>query len=641
MTIRVSVGDNTRAAALFLQLAQEAATGSSASQQAAAEQVTIAVQQAERAEDEADRAGMEADRSTNAAMEVVAPIKASLSTPQAGEAGVATLAAGTRSFDDKLVADASIAGPGRITGFDTWCFVEGGRIEFVLYRDNGNGTFSEVGRRTEATTGEGAACSIVFDVPLEFGDYPVRTAYRQIDPNALSAIEEPGNFKIAGPNDFPAAFANADTAASPVRAMVQTRYEQDVQTVTAPAVAGLSDRVDAIETALKPDPLAVPDQTPIQTRRLRRGAFDGGPRQFAAVDPIGFSTSAVGENTFTLTGQGVNVYERDSAMIRFIGGRWILGQSYPGGLFRYNRSFSFPVTGEMVMNQGRNPIVEVVVTGDALEFRTQGFDQPMLVAIDGEFTSFAGYTTPATNALQWVRLDFPQALIGKRVRLLFPPDTAVGAFRVRGTLSDPTPAYDLSAGFMGDSLTEGSNSTEPHRDSWGSIAAARLGIKNYVLGGIGGTGYVRRQGDRPNFLERVEDILTMVDGGPPDAAIIAGGINDYYDTPEQKAAFEANALALFQQLRAGAPDMRIVVVGPLAAKTGYDDAMRGKRDALFAARAQVENVDTVDIEDIFEIPEWPTWFGLAPNGTVDDTHTLDPGHAWMGEVIPQRIKPLW
>ncbi|QQN73962.1 SGNH/GDSL hydrolase family protein [Croceicoccus sp. YJ47] len=633
MTIRVSVGDNTRASALFKEQAQAAAAASAQSEQDAATRVTLATQQAERAEDEADRAGVEADRSTDAAMEVVAPIKASLSTPQAGEAGVATLAAGARSYGDKLVADAPITGPGRITGFDTWCFVEGGQVEFVLYRDNEDGTFSEVGRRTESTTGQGAACSIVFDVPVEFGDYPVRTAYREVDENALSALEQAGNFKIVGPGVFPASFATADTGASPVRAMVQTQYEQDVQTVTAPAVSSLDQRLLVVEALSAPDPLDIPQ--PIEPRRIRRAAYDGEPRQYAQTDPITVST------TTNATITGGTVYPRTTDKVAFLGGNWILGTSYPGELYRYNQSVYYG-PGEGQGYVGRNPMIEMVVTGSAVEFATQGGAKPFWISIDGVFTNANGYTLSNTDGEpKYVKLAFATPLDQARVKIYFAAGVNYGETRVPAGafLSDPAPVYSASAIWIGDSITEGTQVSHEFK-TFPAIASGRLGVRDYVASGVGATGYVVAPEGRVTFIERINDVLQGIDGGPPDLCVLCGGLNDPYSTQAEQDAFDAAVLDYVTALRAGAPNMTIIGYGPMPTQNGYDPRLSGQEASVHAVMDLFPNCFKASVSDAANHPDWTSWFGLDSNGQFDGTHVMDPGHAHLGELMGEDVKAI-
>ncbi len=138
-----------------------------------------------------------------------------------------------------------------------------------------------------------------------------------------------------------------------------------------------------------------------------------------------------------------------------------------------------------------------------------------------------------------------------------------------------------------------------------------------------------------NHRDRIaRDVLQCVNGGPPDALVIASGINDLDvvgGTAFSAAAIGAQALAIFQALRAASADMPIFVVGPWTDYNNptYPASLVAGRDAIFAAAAQVARVHTIDVSGVVTMANRDTIF----NGTVDGPHPLDAGHQIYGSFV--------
>jgi len=138
-----------------------------------------------------------------------------------------------------------------------------------------------------------------------------------------------------------------------------------------------------------------------------------------------------------------------------------------------------------------------------------------------------------------------------------------------------------------------------------------------------------------NHRDRIaRDVLQCVNGGPPDALVIASGINDLdvvTGTAFSAAAIGAQALAIFQALRAASADMPIFVVGPWTDYNNptYPASLVAGRDAIFAAAAQVARVHTIDVSGVVTVANRDTIF----NGTVNGPHPIDAGHQIYGSFV--------
>lgn len=380
---------------------------------------------------------------------------------------------------------------------------------------------------------------------------------------------------------------------------------------------------------------------PIQRQRLKRALYDGQARRVMTADPLtvpAFTTASA------ITGG--TTYAKDSPRVRLLGGKWVAGASYPGGLFMSQRSVTYNGSTSGLGNG--NTVFEFVLVGDSFEFVNlgNGGNGNFQVEIDGVATNDAGYPMSAgnTGAITYQLVNLPAgAGVARRIRVTTNLRPFGGLTVPAGaTLLDPTPALPASMVVIGDSITEGSVATL----GWRRFAAQlgyRLGIDNNVIAGVGGSGYLAalgyngttaRQPGFPDyrFRERINDVLTAINGGPPDLVVVAGGIND----PVTPAALTAEALLYLQALRAAAPDMVIIVMGPFSADAPYSSDLITKRDAIFAAAAQVKRVSTVDVSSWYARADRSTWF----NGGVNGPHPIDAGHFAYGQLAADAIAPI-
>lgn len=414
-------------------------------------------------------------------------------------------------------------------------------------------------------------------------------------------------------------------------------------------IAALGTRTDALEASEALNP-------PIQRRRLKKALYNSGglERQVSAVDPI--VVGAWGDNATTMTSP-VTIGHAD-ARVRLFGGRWQEGVGFPGNQSMYgqantNGDLSAVGVGGLPANRFSNDgdldfMLPAGQTVFELKMMGQGGLGNFFVDIDGVGTNADGYVAPpaGTGHIYYIPITLPASTNPRRVRISIPnrPFTGLNV-ETGGTIAAYTPPVGATMAFLGDSITQGSVSTGIEK-KWERIVARKLGIDNAVNLGIGGSGYLIRLPDDTdpdpgyNFLDRIDDVLTGINGGPPDAVVIAGGINDFGvdgSGPYTAAEIGAQALLLFQQLRAAAPDMCIFVVGPFCGYTSTDYvALAECRDAIFAAAGQVARCHTIDIEGMATLANRDTIW----NGTVNGPHPLDAGHAIYADFISAAVAAI-
>ncbi|HEU0045071.1 SGNH/GDSL hydrolase family protein [Sphingomonas sp.] len=404
----------------------------------------------------------------------------------------------------------------------------------------------------------------------------------------------------------------------------------------------VTPRIDANTAAIAALQTQALYQAPVQRLRLKRALYDAQARQIMAADPVTVSAFT----TATSISGGVG-YAKNSPRIRLLGGPWVAGTGFPGATMMYQRSVTY--NGSTGGVSAGNTVFEFLLIGDSFEYYTLGTGGPgnWSLEIDGVATNDAGYPSAPNNTgggyYHLVTLPVGGG-IARRIRITTPGRPFGGINVPAGaTLLDSTPARTSSMVVIGDSITEGSVATAMWR-RWANQLAYQLGIDNVDVSGVGGSGYLNALGYNGNnpraagfpdyrFRERINDVLTAISGGPPDLLVVAGGINDSALDP---AAVGAEALLYFKALRAAAPDMAIVVLGPFWGDAAYPASLLAIRDAIFAAAAQVKRVATVDVSGWYARSDRSTWF----NGGANGPHPIDVGHAAYGQLAAAAISPI-
>ncbi len=334
--------------------------------------------------------------------------------------------------------------------------------------------------------------------------------------------------------------------------------------------------------------------------------------------------------------------ERLDRRIQFLGGRWAtFANSFPYDAFDVGRSVHYTREVSAYAWAGTVQSIEFVLRGNGFGFDHlgNGTGGGMAIYIDGVRTNSQAYTLGSNGdgALRRTTVTLPDSSTARRIRLDL-PWRPVGPLQLAAgaTLLDATPVNPSSLVVIGDSITEGAGATQPW-NSWALLAGRRLGINDVHVSGVGGTGYLKRGGS--NFLnlrQRIDDVLEAVDGGPPDMVAIAGGLNDN-DLPPEQVGVEAEAY--FRALRAGAPEMVIVVFGPFAGYPGYENSsLPAIRDAIFAAAARVGGIKSVDVSRWVTPDTRDTIFRVRG---ADGPHPMDTGHALYAQLAEDAIRRLF
>ncbi|MBX7541742.1 SGNH/GDSL hydrolase family protein [Qipengyuania sphaerica] len=345
---------------------------------------------------------------------------------------------------------------------------------------------------------------------------------------------------------------------------------------------------------------------------------------------------------------GATVIGFDDTRIRYLGGRHSQPLTWPGLLFWWPQGLSTianPVyeTGGYSFDRmsGWDGFQFILPAGQRqFELFTidAGFIDGVYIEIDGVRTSPEPLSLGHGNRgdLRYTLLTLPPSVADRDIRIVT-QRSMLGEIRLPygGKLGARRPEWDggPKVVFVGDSITEGTGAGSA-TDGWAIELAYRLGIDDPVVSALGGTGYLNRVADRPNFREHISDVLDAFPGDRPDVVFVAGGINDCAFNSASDVGNEA--LAYFQEMRAAAPDMAIVVFGPFVGPAGYDPVLMNCAEAIFAAARSVPNTHTIDVSG------WvtPTTSTFIFNGDGSDPHPVRTGHRYYAKVAEQAVLKL-
>ena len=385
----------------------------------------------------------------------------------------------------------------------------------------------------------------------------------------------------------------------------------------------------------------MPPETPRGLEVLRRWLPYGAEPGFSYV-PIAIQSANA---SFYLNPEIINY---DDPRIRHLGGRHSQPSTWPRYLMWWPQAVSKvaePTYEPNGFSHERTSVFDgfqFTLPGGQREFELfsldDGFIGGVYIEIDGTRASKVPVSLGHGNqgARRWSHVTLPESASDRDIRIVT-TRASIGELRlpVGGTLGARKAEWDErpKVVIVGDSISEGQGAGHAG-DSWAIDLAYRLGIDDPVNVSLGGTGYLRRAGSRPNFREHIADVSEAFGGAPPDAVFVAGGINDcaLYSPSE----IQAEAALYFNGLRAIAPDMGIVVFGPFAGPSGYDAALQACADAIFAAADTVDRVHTIDVSG------WvtPENAGHIFSGVPGDPHPVLQGHrtyAKKAEIAVRRL----
>ena len=403
---------------------------------------------------------------------------------------------------------------------------------------------------------------------------------------------------------------------------------------------------DAPSPAPSPPPVAEPTPTPTPAapplsavQRLKLAIGSGAPLQ---TDPAAVTVTS----SATTSIPGAAVIPADDPRIRILGGRWVrLADPLQSFIMGQATGYASPGVPRDVPTSERHSVnfgYEFILPAgqDSFEIVTieAGSQEMMTIRIDGRATDALGYDLRlrSDGSERFIRIALPPAQQARTIAIGTPARVFGGlrlpAGNTLGTLPDAT--NDASVVFEGDSISEGSVSSSWLR-SWVGLAAIELGIRNPINIAQGGSGYIaHREGWRP-IPQRIDDVLRAVADGPPDAVVVAAGINDCNSYPADDVG--AAALDYFRALRVGAPDMVIVVLGPFSGRSDpYPDALATCRDSIFASARQVSGTYVVDVAGWVTAENMDLVFGPVDNGP----HPVNAGHALYASRAAAAIRTI-
>ena len=293
--------------------------------------------------------------------------------------------------------------------------------------------------------------------------------------------------------------------------------------------------------------------------------------------------------------------------------------------------------------------VEVMVDAVAPAFRVLGNADEFRFIVDGQYYSDAVITATPGGTNCWIQLPFSKRAV-RRIRIC-------GTGRFGGVAVGPTEsawhpgdANRLRVSFIGDSFTDGAQSSGPDR-SWTTQLAYLCGISNPWAVANGGTGYVSVGAGLGNFGSetRISDVIAS----NPEMLFFAGSVNDRQNTV---AEIQAAALAAWRAYRLTFPDIPFVIFGCPTPATGIPaDAI--KVDNALADAFAMWGDSNADFVRVTTDPQGPWLYGTGyissnpatSNGSGnndvymgrvevnDGTHPNNPGHAYLARRDAQAL----
>lgn len=188
---------------------------------------------------------------------------------------------------------------------------------------------------------------------------------------------------------------------------------------------------------------------------------------------------------------------------------------------------------------------------------------------------------------------------------------------------------------LGDSYTVGERGVRPET-TYASAAARLLGWQ-VVLGGRGGTGFVKTTSSgRDTFLQLFESQLGWRPA--PDMLLVSGGHNDWKAPPAEVAAAAHVVLERARQRWAGT---RLVLMGPLWGDGSPPQRALAVRDALrgLAVQLGIPFIDPI-------AGRWITGGRFPGMGNAlryikrDGTHPTPAGHRYLATRLAEDIRRL-
>lgn len=216
------------------------------------------------------------------------------------------------------------------------------------------------------------------------------------------------------------------------------------------------------------------------------------------------------------------------------------------------------------------------------------------ISVDGEYVNQLDVAGPGGATTQYLTLTFATAK-AREIRFEQINGFMYGVYvGIDDTLPWAVKPRGPRVAVLGDSYTAGDDPATVGYSAFTSglaIAADRLGWGDLINGAIAGTGWIVRVGVNNNIQDKVAQLITWA----PEVVIIATGHNDGSESP---ANITAAVTASLNAIRAGLPNVPIIILGPLFAGAPVDgarDTVWGPiQDAMFAGVLPAHRAVTID-----------------------------------------------
>lgn len=176
--------------------------------------------------------------------------------------------------------------------------------------------------------------------------------------------------------------------------------------------------------------------------------------------------------------------------------------------------------------------------------------------------------------------------------------------------------------FLGDSYTVGTGADAPER-GYAPLTAQALGARP-IVAGQGGTGYVSNGNDpeKAPFTGRVSDVAgaTLV--------VVEGSVNDRFATP---AEIQDAAAAVFDDIKAATPEVRIVALGAPFTPDTEEPRVQVTKDSV-AAAAAAAGVVFIDPAGWLDVADDSLW--------SDGVHPSQVGHEIIANRLAQQLETV-
>ena len=277
-------------------------------------------------------------------------------------------------------------------------------------------------------------------------------------------------------------------------------------------------------------------------------------------------------------------------------------------------------------------IADAIIVGLQVLSSTAGYR----FIVDGHYVSMTP-TVASGGGSEFIVLDFTSVggRAARKITLEGSQDNAIYSINVGTTEGLYTTEGDvIKAVIIGDSVTAGQGATFIG-DSYAAVMGDCLGLRNMIISGSGGCGWVSNQsGTNLKYRDRlIPDLLNVA----PDVAFMEGGLNDGTFTPAQ---IQDEVTACIQQYASVLGSTPLFVMGVFAGTSGPSSLITNEEVAVKAAVSAFNSPTVIFIPISGDVPPWTSGLGNtgAPTGVgncdiynTDATHPNTLGHAFLGK----------